>query len=84
MAGRAMVKDLDKLVEELGWITKMDFFIDRRLGTPQLKERTPEGYGRDVSPLLPAGKLADWIRAFTFGAKYGIHSTAAKNEWRRK
>jgi hypothetical protein len=84
MAGKTTIRELDKLAEQLSWLTKMDYFVDRRLGQPQLMERTAEGNRRDVSPMMTAGQLADWIRVFTHGARSGIFCPAAKNEWRRR
>jgi hypothetical protein len=48
-----------------------DYAIGYAYGSPRLER---DGGARDVSPRLPAGQLADWMRAFLAG----IDAYAAK------
>jgi hypothetical protein len=52
-----------------------DYFIQSAYGSPRLMR---DGGSRDVSPRLPAGQLADWMRAFLAGIDAGIDRAAGR------
>ena len=56
-----------------------NFHIDNAYGGYRLCEMDNEHGGvRDISPRLPAGQFADWLRAFIAGIRYGSTELATK------
>jgi hypothetical protein len=64
---RTTIAELDRAVADLEHASGQKFFIDYSSGSPVMRQRG----GGLASPMLSAGKLADWIRVFTWGVDHG-------------
>ena len=61
--------DLEDKVNLINRLTgnQFDFAIQRAYGRPRLFR---DGFGREVSPRLPAGQLNDWLEAYALGIMF--------------